>query len=162
MDDRFDTSGDPSVAAFRRLMRTSLRIKRSVGTVFHQAGMTGAQFFTLIRIPDEGIPITKLAARSWADPGNASGVVDRLEREGLVVRRPATGDRRVVVVHATAAGRQRINDLWPEYERRVRRAMEPLTGGELNDLNTLLEKLSELEKPSEPEKLSDNEEPNRA
>ena len=94
MDDRFDSSGDPAVAAFRRLMRASLRLKRSVGTVIHQAGMTGAQFFTLLRIPDEGIPITKLAAKAWADPGNASGVVDRLEREGLVERRPATGDRR--------------------------------------------------------------------
>ena len=152
MDDRFDTSGDPPVAAFRRLMRTSLRIKRSIGTVFHQAGMTGAQFFTLIRIPDEGIPITRLAARSWADPGNASGVVDRLEREGLVERRPATGDRRVVLVHTTEAGRQRISELWPQYERRVHRAMEPLTTRELNDLSTLLEKL---------EKVSESEEPNR-
>ncbi|MDE0027554.1 MAG: MarR family transcriptional regulator [Spirochaetaceae bacterium] len=148
MDDRFDTSGDPSVAAFQRLMRTSLRIKRVVGTVFHRAGITGAQFFTLVRIPDDGIPLTKLAARSWADPGNASGVVDRLVREGLVERRPADGDRRVVLVHATAAGRQRISELRPEYERRVRRVMEALTAAELNDLNTLLEKLSDSEEPN--------------
>ncbi len=148
MDDRFDTSGDPSVAAFRRLMRTSLRIKRVVGTVFHKAGMTGAQFFTLIRIPDDGIPLTKLAARSWTDPGNASGVVDRLEREGLVERRPAPGDRRVVLVHATTAGRRRIGELWPEYERRVRCVMDALTAAELNDLNTLLEKLSDSEEPN--------------
>ena len=151
MDDRLDTldpSGDPSLAAFRRLTRTSLRIKRSIGSVFHQAGMTGAQFFTLIRIPDEGIPITKLAARSWADPGNASGVVDRLEREGLVERRPANGDRRVVLVHATAAGRERIRALWPEYERRVQRVMAALDAAELNELNTLLEKLSASEEPN--------------
>ena len=149
MVDRFDTSGEPAVAAFRRLMRVSLRLKRSVGTEIHQAGMTRAQFFTLLRIPDEGISMTRLAARSWTDPGNASGVVDRLEREGLVERRPATGDRRVVLVHATPAGRQRIDDLWPEYESRVRHAMAALTTGELHELNTLLEK------------LSDNEESNR-
>ena len=148
MDDRFDTSGDPSLAAFRRLTRTSLRIKRTIGSVFHQAGMTGAQFFTLIRIPDEGIPITKLAARSWADPGNATGVVDRLEREGLVERRPADGDRRVVLVHATPAGRQRIRDLWPAYEGRVRRVMAALDAAELDELNKLLEKLSDSEEPN--------------
>ena len=149
MVDRFDTSGDPAVAAFRRLMRVSLRLKRSVGTAIHQAGMTRAQFFALLRIPDEGISMTRLAARSWTDPGNASGVVDRLEREGLVERRPATGDRRVVLVHATAAGRRRVDDLWPEYENRVRHAMAALTAGELHEFNTLLEK------------LSDNEESNR-
>ena len=145
MDDRFDTSCDPAVAAFRRLIRASLRLKRSVGTVIHHAGMTGAQFFTLLRIPDEGIPITKLAAKAWADPGNASGVVDRLEREGLVERRPAPGDRRVVQVHTTAAGRQRIRAIWPEYERGIRRVMAPLTGTELNKLSALLERLSDNE-----------------
>ena len=146
MDDRFDSSGDPAVAAFRRrLMRASLRLKRSVGTVIHQAGMTGAQFFTLLRIPDEGIPITKLAAKAWADPGNASGVVDRLEREGLVDRRPATGDRRVVQVHTTAAGRQRIGDIWPAYERGIRRVSSPLASGELSEL---LERLAESEEPN--------------
>ena len=147
MEDRFDTSGDPAVAAYRLLMRASLRLKRSVGTVIHQAGLTGAQFFTLLRIPDEGIPITKLAARAWADPGNASGVVDRLEREGLVERQPAPGDRRVVLVHTTAAGRQRIRDLWPEYERGIRRVMQPLAGGELCELSALLERLAESEEP---------------
>ena len=148
MDDRFDSSGDPAVAAFRRLMRASLRLKRSVGTVIHQAGMTGAQFFTLLRIPDEGIPITKLAAKAWADPGNASGVVDRLEREGLVERRPATGDRRVVQVHTTAAGRQRIGAIWPAYERGIRRVMAPLASGELGELSALLERLAESEEPN--------------
>ena len=148
MDDRFDTSGDPAVAAFRRLIRAALRVKRSVGAVIHQAGMTRPQFFTLLRIPDEGIPVTKLAAKAWADPGNASGMVDRLEREGLVERRPATGDRRVVLVHTTAAGRQRISDLWPAYERGIRRVMAPLTGAELCQLSALLERLSESEEPN--------------
>jgi DNA-binding MarR family transcriptional regulator len=148
MDDRFDTSGDAAVAAFRRLMHASLHLKRSVGTVIHQAGMTRPQFFTLLRIPDEGIPVTKLAARAWADPGNASGVVDRLEREGLVERRPAAGDRRVVLVHTTTAGRQRLADLWPTYERGIRRAMEPLDSTELSELSALLERLSDNEEPN--------------
>lgn len=103
MDPRCDDSADPTVATFRRLLRTTLSMKRAMGAVFAQAGLTGAQFHTLVRIPDEGIPLTRLAARSWADPGSASGVVDRLERDGLVERRAASHDRRVV--HATPAGR---------------------------------------------------------
>ena len=96
MSHRCDDSADPTVATFRRLLRTSLSMKRAMGALFAEAGLTGAQFHTLVRIPDDGIPLTRLAARSWADPGNASGVVDRLERDGLVERqggrpRPAGG-----------------------------------------------------------------------
>ncbi len=145
MDDRFDASGAPELATFRHLMGTSLRMKRSVGALIHQSGMTPAQFFTLIRIPDQGIPITKLAAKAWADPGNASGVVDRLEREGLVERRPSPGDRRVVQVHATADGRQRIAEIWPAYRSRIRHLMAPLNADELSELRALLNKLTDRE-----------------
>ena len=109
MDHRCDDSADPTVATFRRLLRTTLSMKRALGALFAEAGLTGAQFHTLVRIPDEGIPLTRLAARSWATRGNASGVVDRLERDGLVERRAAPHDRRVVLVHATAAGRSVVS-----------------------------------------------------
>ena len=142
MDHRCDDSADPTVATFRRLLRTTLSMKRALGALFAEAGLTGAQFHTLVRIPDEGIPLTRLAARSWADPGNASGVVDRLERDGLVERRAAPHDRRVVLVHATQAGRSVVSRLWPEYVSGIHRIMEPLNAEEQAHLNELLERLA--------------------
>ena len=142
MDHRCDDSADPTVATFRRLLRTTLSMKRALGALFAEAGLTGAQFHTLVRIPDEGIPLTRLAARSWADPGNASGVVDRLERDGLVERRAAPHDRRVVLVHATPAGRSVVSRLWPEYVSGIHRIMEPLNAEEQAHLNELLERLA--------------------
>ncbi len=142
MDQRCDDSADPTVATFRRLLRTTLSMKRAIGALFAEAGLTGAQFHTLVRIPDEGIPLTRLAARSWADPGNASGVVDRLERDGLVERRAAPHDRRVVLVHATPAGRSVVSRLWPEYVSGIHRIMEPLNAEEQAHLNELLERLA--------------------
>ncbi len=142
MDHRRDDSADPTVATFRRLLRTTLSMKRAIGALFAEAGLTGAQFHTLVRIPDEGIPLTRLAARSWADPGNASGVVDRLERDGLVERRAAPHDRRMVLVHATPAGRSVVSRLWPEYVSGIHRIMEPLNAEEQAHLNELLERLA--------------------
>ena len=142
MDHHCDDSADPTVATFRRLLRTTLSMKRALGALFAEAGLTGAQFHTLVRIPDEGIPLTRLAARSWADPGNASGVVDRLERDGLVERRAAPHDRRVVLVHATPAGRSVVSRLWPEYVNGIHRIMEPLNAEEQAHLNELLERLA--------------------
>ena len=142
MDHHCDDAADPTVATFRRLLRTTLSMKRAIGALFAEAGLTGAQFHTLVRIPDEGIPLTRLAARSWADPGNASGVVDRLERDGLVERRAAPHDRRVVLVHATPAGRALVSRLWPEYVSGIHRIMEPLNAEEQAHLNELLERLA--------------------
>ena len=142
MESRCDDSADPTVATFRRLLRTTLSMKRALGALFAEAGLTGAQFHTLVRVPDEGIPLTRLAARSWADPGNASGVVDRLERDGLVERRAAPHDRRVVLVHATPAGRALVSRLWPEYVSGIHRIMEPLNAEQQTHLNELLERLA--------------------
>lgn len=141
MTDRLDLPEELSLATFRRLMRTTLRMKRAIGPLLTRAGLTGAQFHTLVRIPDQGIPVTRLAAKAWADPGNASGVIDRLEREGLVERRPAAHDRRVVLVHTTATGRRRVAELWPAYLDCIRRNMAPLRDDELTSLGRLLEKL---------------------
>jgi DNA-binding MarR family transcriptional regulator len=145
MDDRLDTPDDLPLATFRRLIGATRRMKRAIGPLLSQAGLTGAQFHTMVRIPDDGIPVTRLAAKAWADPGNASGVIDRLEREGLVERRSAAHDRRVVLVHATAAGRRRVAALWPEYLRCIRRTMAPLEDEELTHLGMLLEKLGATE-----------------
>ena len=142
MNLRCDEFADPTVATFRRLLRTALSMKRAMGAVFAQAGLTGAQFHTLVRIPDQGIPVTRLAARSWADPGNASGVVDRLERDGLVERQPAAHDRRVVLVHVTPAGRALMDRLWPQYVDGIHRIMEPLSAEDRERLNELLDRLA--------------------
>lgn len=142
MNLRCDEFADPTVATFRRLLRTTLSMKRAMGAVFAQAGLTGAQFHTLVRIPDQGIPVTRLAARSWADPGNASGVVDRLERDGLVERQPAAHDRRVVLVHVTPAGRALMDRLWPQYVDGIHRIMEPLSVEDRERLNELLDRLA--------------------
>ncbi len=139
---RCDEFADPTVATFRRLLRTTLSMKRAMGAVFARAGLTGAQFHTLVRIPDQGIPVTRLAARSWADPGNASGVVDRLERDGLVERQPAAHDRRVVLVHVTPAGRALMDRLWPQYVDGIHRIMEPLSAEDRERLNELLDRLA--------------------
>ena len=137
-----DDSADLAVATFRRLLRAAISMKRVMGPLFAEAGLTGAQFHTLVRIPDDGIPLTRLAAKSWADPGNASGVVDRLERDGLVERRAAAHDRRVVLVYATPAGRECVRRLWPEYVNGIHRTMAPLTPAELARLSELLERLT--------------------
>jgi DNA-binding MarR family transcriptional regulator len=54
--------------------------------------------------PDRPLPMGELAEQLKCDPSNVTGVVDRLEARGLVVRRSATRDRRVKTLLLTPAG----------------------------------------------------------
>ncbi len=54
--------------------------------------------------PEEPIPMGRLAETLARDGTNVTGLVDRLESRGLVVRQPAAGDRRVKVLGLTPTG----------------------------------------------------------
>lgn len=54
----------------------------------------------------EGLTMGQLSARMMVTGGNVTGVVDRLEADGLVERLLAPGDRRSNIVRLTAAGRR--------------------------------------------------------
>lgn len=52
-------------------------------------------------------PMRQLADVMACDASNVTGIVDGLERRGLVVRRPSPNDRRVKLVVLTEEGRRR-------------------------------------------------------
>jgi MarR family transcriptional regulator, organic hydroperoxide resistance regulator len=54
--------------------------------------------------PEQPLPMGRLAATLGCDASNVTGLVDRLERRGLVERQPSDADRRVKVVRLTPAG----------------------------------------------------------
>ena len=54
--------------------------------------------------PAEPQPMGRLAGVLECDKGNVTGIVDRLERRGLVERRPVDHDRRVKVLALTDEG----------------------------------------------------------
>lgn len=55
------------------------------------------------------LPISKLAARTPVSRAAMTGTVDRLEKRGLVQRRPNEFDRRGVVVALTQKGESLLN-----------------------------------------------------
>src|SRR5215467_15521776 len=63
--------------------------------------------------------------------------VDALEAEGLLVRRPAPGDRRATLVELTPAGRRRVDE-WQAFQRQLaEEVVAPLTAAERRKLMRL-------------------------
>jgi DNA-binding MarR family transcriptional regulator len=71
----------------------------------------------------DGARIGQLAEMSGTAQAVTSRVVDQMERDGLVERRPAPDDRRAVEVWATQHGRATFGELLPEADRVVAQAM---------------------------------------
>ena len=54
--------------------------------------------------PGRPLAMSRLAATLSCDASNVTGLVDRLEARGLLVRRPSPDDRRVKVIDLTPTG----------------------------------------------------------
>ncbi len=83
-----------------------------------ELGLTPPQMFALRALdPQSPVPMRELAAQLQCDSSNVTGLVDGLEAQGLVERRPAEHDRRVRMLVVTARGaqvRERINTVAEE------------------------------------------------
>ncbi len=67
----------------------------------------------LARAPEQGFTFVELSRLLLVTSGNLTGIIDRLEDEGLVKREPELSDRRVTRMRLTPAGRRRMEEILP-------------------------------------------------
>jgi DNA-binding MarR family transcriptional regulator len=78
-------------------------------------GLTEGRMGVLFRLYRCGdTPLGDLAGELESTPRNITGLVDHLERDGLVERVPDPDDRRSVRARLTEAGKTRIEAIWQE------------------------------------------------
>jgi DNA-binding MarR family transcriptional regulator len=65
---------------------------------------------------------------------SATGIIDRMEKRGLVERRHDTGDRRKVLVHATEAGFDVFREMAEHRRRMLATVLDELTREEMASL----------------------------
>lgn len=80
----------------------------------------------------------ELAAFTMVTTGAMTKRLDRLERAGLVMRRPSATDGRGRVVALTGAGRELIDRAFADHMRNERRLLDCLTPDEADQLESLL------------------------
>jgi DNA-binding MarR family transcriptional regulator len=90
-----------------RLHSAAIHLLRRAAEEDRAAGLSRARLSALSVVVFRG-PITlgELAAAEGVRSATMTGIVNGLERDGLVRRRPHGRDRRAVQVEATAAGRR--------------------------------------------------------
>jgi len=99
-----------------------------------------AQQVGLLRLLGEPVSMRAFAEELACDPSNVTGLVDRVERLGLVDRVPDPDDRRIRVLTLTAKGR----GLRDEINGEIARDLAAALGLESGDHGRVLGLISEL------------------
>lgn len=99
----FDSDLDRDVCKLvhRFVQRLDVHVRR----VAEELGLTATQVVALREL-SEPITARELASRMTCEPSNATFVLDRLEQQNLIQRRPHPTDRRAKQIVLTPAGRR--------------------------------------------------------
>jgi MarR family 2-MHQ and catechol resistance regulon transcriptional repressor len=137
---------------FIKLIRAAESVGERVGRSIAASGLTPSQFGVLETLYHLGPQmIGQLADKHLKSPNNFTTVVDNLEKQGLVRRERNTEDRRVVHVHLTEPGRQKIAEVFPGHVQAIVAEMQILSPEEQEQLGALLRQLGKQEKKKEGE-----------
>ncbi len=131
---------EETFALFRTI---GLGIRARFAEAMRAHGLTFAQVMLMKHLRGQGrLTVRELADALEVTPANVTGIVDRLEREGLVTRARSGEDRRVVFVRLTENGHRRMETLQKEGANRVLAdAFEGWTSEEVAELRALLGRL---------------------
>lgn len=131
---------------FGRLADAAARVTRDhMDPLFAQSGLQRGEFDVLATLRRSGTPYTLSPTRLYEtlmiSSGGMTNRLDRLERAGLIERRPDPNDRRGKLIALTDAGRRIVDDTIARTVATEECLLSILTPGEQHTLNALLRKL---------------------
>ena len=131
--------------AILNVLRTNDQYQIRLARLFRPHGLTPSQYniLRILRGEGEPLPILEIANRTITVVPGITGLIDRLEQAGLVVRKRCQKDRRVVWVTLTEKGQKTLAALDEPLERLHKRLLGHLSKTESKELIRLLEKARE-------------------
>jgi DNA-binding MarR family transcriptional regulator len=135
--------------AFLAVQRTASELNQGLAELLKPVGLTGPQY-NVLRIlrgaGEAGLACREIAERLVARDPDVTRLLDRMEKQRLIVRARESADRRVVITRITAKGRELVMQLdKPVSDLHLRQL------GHLGQtkLQTLLELLDEARTPGD-------------
>ena len=123
------------------------RFQQIAVAVFHAevgaagSDLTPVQYAALVEVSNEpGLDQATLAGRIAFDRATTTGVIDRLEKKGLLLREVNGADRRARVLRLTEAGRDLLARIEPAVEAAQRMMLGGLDEAEAAEFVRLLRK----------------------
>lgn len=135
-----------TVTAWARLFRAQRHLLEAVESALKAADLPPLAWYDVLlelyQAGEDGLRQYQIAERILLSKHNLSRLLDRLEAEGLAVRRACPEDARGKVSRITPAGTDLLRRMWPVYARVMRERFEArLSSEEIAALAAIMAKL---------------------
>lgn len=119
-------------------------IDRDCAALLAPHGLSEGRFVLLFLLDaaEQGLPAHALASRAGVSRATVTGLLDGLEREGLVERHADPDDRRALRVQLTARGKTLAGSLFDAHGRWIAGLFAGLDAAERRTLSSLLAKVA--------------------
>jgi DNA-binding MarR family transcriptional regulator len=148
-----------ALASWRVFFECALALPDILDAELQAAGKLSFRWYDVLvhleEAGDGGVPMNEIASRILASKSGLTRVIDRMEEAGLVRRERPRDDRRVVLVVATPAGVEALQDSRRVHRDGIRRHFsEHLSEDDLERLQEMLGKVRAHVRPLRPGRVS--------
>lgn len=136
---------DPKDCPYYLISRSALAVTAELKEEFASAALEGVRpaylgvLLTLWR--DDGPSAVELARRAGLEPSTMTGLLDRMERDRLLVRRADPDDRRAQRIYLTDTGRAVRRPTLAAVDRTLARVLDGVSETELIRLKDILRRV---------------------
>lgn len=136
--------GERYLTSVRLLAECLQGFERYSGESVRQYGLTHAQFDIIATLGNtSGMSYKELGERTLITKGTLTGVIERLEQKGLVLRERSLEDKRSYFVRLTDRGDAVFRDVFPKVVAHGKQLFDGFSDAEFDEVDRALKKLRE-------------------
>jgi DNA-binding MarR family transcriptional regulator len=141
---RYRNVNPAAVEAYLNLLRVASDVLDATEEYFNEHGTSQGRFTVLCllnRNPETPLCPADLADRAGVTRATMTGLLQGLEAEGLLKRTSSSDDKRMFFVELTTKGRRYLDNILPDFFRRIGDLMDGVTEKERVTMLKSLEKV---------------------
>ena len=138
---RYPDADVTAIASFLHLLRTATDLSIALDACLSKHGLLQGRWWVLILLMREENKTSTpsvLAEKAGVTRATMTGLIDGLEQSNLITRVFAKDDRRSVQIALTDAGQAKLDDVMPDYYRRLRQCMQSISEAQREQLQHIL------------------------
>jgi DNA-binding MarR family transcriptional regulator len=143
---RYPDADIKAISDFAMLLRASSDLSDSLDSMLAKHNLYQGRWWVLVLLMRQDnltSSPTDLAKKTGVTKATMTGFIDGLEREGLVHRLMDTEDRRKFLVRLTPSGQEKLDEVMPDYYKKVGALMSSLTKKQRESMVNSINELSE-------------------
>lgn len=130
------------IYSIRRLMQGGELYTKELHKKYN---VSAAQVNCLLALYENGpLPPSQIAKHIMVNSSTVTGIIDRLEKKGLVIRKRISLDRRVITIELTEAGKKLAENAPPPIQQKILEGLEKLPAREIEHIVNALQMLTSM------------------